>query len=805
MVADRRMSAPSGVLCLLVLLMAACGGGNSIAVGVNQLPPTITTQPGSQTVSLGATATFSVSVSGASPFTFQWQRNGTSITGATSATYTTPTVTVADNGATFQVIVSNAAGSQTSNAATLSVSQAPAISSQPANQTVNIGSTATFSVTASGAAPLAYQWQRNGANIGGNAAGYTTPPAAATDNGAMFQVIVSNGAGSQTSNPATLSVNLPPTIATQPASLTVSIGATATFSVVASGTPPFTYQWQENGANITGATFAGYTSPPVALADTGAMFTVIVTNPFGSQASNPATLTVSATAPPGTDVTTYKNDLARTAQNLTETKLTLANVNSTNFGLLRSLSVTGKVDAQPLYLSQFTISGVVHNVVYVATEHDLVYAFDSDTGATLWSKSLLGTGETTSDNRGCDQVTPEIGITATPVIDRNAGTHGVIYAVAMSKDGSGKYHQRLHALDLTTGAELFGGPTEVQASLTVLSGTNTFDPKQYKERPGLLLLNGLIYTMWSSHCDNQPYTSWIMSYNQTTLALNNVFNIGPNAGGAGPSIWMSGGAPAVDASGNIYVLAANGVFEQTLTATGFPSEGDYGNAFVKISTTGGVMSVTDYFEELNEMSENGGDTDLGSGGAMLLPDLTDGTGTVRHLAVGAGKDTNIYVVDRGNMGKFSLSRNNIYQELDGVLPGGIWSTPAYFQGPCLGPCQGTVYYGSVGSTLQAFTITNAKLSTSATVQTANNFPYPGTAPAVSANGTTNGIVWAAENSSPATLHAYNAATLAELYNSGQAGSRDRCGSGNKFITPTIADGKVFLGTQNSVCVFGLLP
>ncbi|HKM89556.1 MAG TPA: immunoglobulin domain-containing protein [Candidatus Acidoferrales bacterium] len=589
---------------------------------------------------------------------------------------------------------------------------------------------------------------------------------------------------------------LPPTITSQPQSQIVNLGQSATFSVTATGSAPLTYQWQENGMNIPGATAASYTTPSTTMMDNGAVFRVTVSNSLGSQTSNPAALSFNSVNESGTDVSTYKNDLARTGQNLTETALTLENVNSTIFGLLRNLAVTGKVDAQPLYLSQFNINGTPHNVVYVATEHDLVYAFDSDNAAMLWMAPVLEAGETPSDNRGCNQVSPEIGVTATPVIDRNAGPHGAIFVVAMSKDGSGNYHQRLHALDLTSGAELFGGPKEVQATYPGQAGQTTFEPAQYKERPGLLLLNGQIYTSWSSHCDNQPYTGWIISYNETSLAQTTIFNIAPNSNGGGPSIWMSGGAPAVDSAGNIYLLAANGVFETTL-ANGFPSGGDYGNAFVKISTTNNALAVADYFEMDHEVSENGSDADLGSGAAMLLPDFTDSGGTVRHLAVGAGKDSNLYVVNRDNMGKFSATSNNIWQELDGALPGGIWSTPAYFNH--------VVYYGDVGGTLKAFTITNAKLSTSPAFETTTSFGYPGTAPAVSANGSSNGIVWAAENSSPAILHAYNALNLAELYNSGQAGARDHCGDGNKFITPTIADGKVLLGTQTSVCVFGLLP
>jgi len=211
-------------------------------------------------------------------------------------------------------------------------------------------------------------------------------------------------------------------------------------------------------------------------------------------------------------------------------------VNSTKFGLLRTLAVIGKVDAQPLYLSQLPISGSLHNVVFVATEHDTVYAFDADTGATLWSVSV-------------------------------ANGESPIYVVAMSKDGQGKYHHRLHALDVTTGSEMFSGPKEVQATFPKSGGQTTFDPGQYKERPGLLLLNGVVYLSFSSHCDGGAYTDWVMGHNQTTLAQMSVLNIGPNGGG--PSIWMSGGAPAADAAGNIYVLAANGAFETTLDANGF--------------------------------------------------------------------------------------------------------------------------------------------------------------------------------------------------------------------------------------------
>ena len=261
---------------------------------------------------------------------------------------------------------------------------------------------------------------------------------------------------------------------------------------------------------------------------------------------------------------------------------------------------------------------------------------------------------------------------------------------------------------------------------------------------------------------------------------------------------MAGGGPAVDASGNIYLLSANGAFETTLDAKGFPNAQDYGNSFLKISNAGAGLSVLDYFTMSNEVAESNADMDLGSGGELLLPDMTDSTNTVRHLMVGAGKDGNIYVVDRDAMGKFNGGSNNNYQTLNGALPGGVWSTPAYFNG--------TVYYGDVSGTLKAFAISSAKLAGAPLSQSATQFIYPGTAPSVSANGTANGIVWAHENASPAVLHAYDATNLAhELYNSNQAAAnRDQFGTGNKYITPVIADGKVFVGTTNAVAVFGLL-
>ncbi len=494
-------------------------------------------------------------------------------------------------------------------------------------------------------------------------------------------------------------------------------------------------------------------------------------------------------------VLTWHNDNQRTGQNLQETILTPQNVRAASFGRLAVLNLDGKVDAQPLYVLGVTIPGQgLHNVLYVATEHGSLYAFDADTYKLVAQVSLLGTNETPSDDHGCFQVTPEIGITATPVIDPQAGPNGTIYAIAQSKDSSQHYHHRLHALDLATLAERAGGPIEIQATFPGKGAENTFNPAVHIERPGLLIANGVVYTSWGSHCDAGAYAGWVLSYNEATLAQVGVLNLTPNGNDGG--IWAASSGPAADENGNIYVLTGNGTFDTSLTSSGFPSKGDYGNAFVKISASG-ASSVLDYFTMVNTVAESAADTDLGSGGLMLLPPLDNGRGGAPvSLVVGAGKDGNIYVLDRNNLGKFNPSMDSIYQLLSNVLPGGTWSSPAWFNGK--------LYYGGVGDTLKAFGFTGGLFSLSA--HSSTTFPFPGTTPSISANGTRNGIVWALENQTPAVLHAYDASNVAiELYNSNQEGARDHFGAGNKFIVPTIANGKVYVGTTNGVGVFGLLP
>ncbi|MGH9574852.1 MAG: pyrrolo-quinoline quinone [Candidatus Acidiferrales bacterium] len=509
------------------------------------------------------------------------------------------------------------------------------------------------------------------------------------------------------------------------------------------------------------------------------------------------------------NVLTYHNDNARTGQNLNETILTTDNVDAETFGKIGIMPVPSNVDAEPLYVSGLTIDGVTHNVVFVASESDVVYAFDADTFALLWHASVTS-GESPSDEvNNCFQVQPSMGVTATPVIDLDAGTHGTIFVVAMTKDSAGNYHQRLHALDLITGAERPGSP----ALITATSGQSKFDPMQYKERAGLLLVNGYIYLAWASHCDIDPYQGWLMVYKESNLQQTSVLNLTPT--GTRGGVWMANTAMSSDSSGNIYVLVGNGTFgdgsaNPQLNSSGFPAQPNFGNAFLKLSTANNSLFVQDYFAMFNANAESDKDLDLGSGGAIVLPELADSQGATHRLAVGAGKDGYIYVVDRDAMGKYNPSNDQaIYQKLNDpqgdasgtpALTGQVLSMPAYFNG--------TVYFNAEQDTIKAFPLSNGMLSAQPSSQSPLTIEFPGCTPSISANGAANGIVWCAGvGAKKATLYAFDATDLSqELYDSGQAGKRDAFvdNGSDKFVTPMVANGKVYVGTTRGVVVFGLL-
>lgn len=581
-----------------------------------------------------------------------------------------------------------------------------------------------------------------------------------------------------------------PVVTTQPTAQTSSVGKTATFTVTATGDTPLAYQWYANGAAITGATSTTYTTPQLTISENGIPFFVYISNPAGSTESATVDLTVTQT----TGSVTLRNDIARTGQNLSESILTPATVSTASFGKIGLLPVDGQVDAQPLFLSNVVLTGgSMHDVLYIATGHGSVYAFDAASGAVLWHSSLLGSAETPASASSCGQP-GEASIASTPTIDRARGPNGAIYVVAASVDGGGNSVQRLHALDVTTGAELFGGPAAIEASTgaaaTRSGGLPTrFDPAQYNAQAGLLMLNGQLYASWSANCGSSSGSVWIMDFDATTLALNSSLILQETSGQNRNA--ASGSGLAADAAGNIYFFDGNAALDATANASPNSNQGAAGNAFLRLSNSKS-LSVLGSSNVFGTLRGSAGDAEAAWGGALILPDLTDSSGVIWHLAVGAGKDASIYVVNRDSLGASG------YQKLDGALSSnGVYGMPAYFNQ--------TVYFGAAGDAIKAFAIRGARLSSSPSSETSTNFGGSGATPSISANGMANAILWAVENGDTAVLHAYDAANLSrELYNTSQAAKgRDALGSGN-FIAPLVANGKVYVGGKANVAIFGLL-
>ena len=795
------------------LLLAAPAGTGAATVAVSGLPGGVTLSPATLPVTPGVASPlmFTAAASAAAAtamVTFTASSNGQSVStqaslsvqaapAGFSLSVTPGTLTLAADGTAGTVSVLAAAQGAFSSSVQVAIAGLPAgVTAQPSSLTLTPGTAATLTLTAPA-----------GTAIGSSTATLT-------------------GTSGTLTHTASLAINVTPpppdfSLAVSPQSLTATMGAagkpvqltetavngfTDNVNVALSGLPAGVTANPDSFSLTPGmpqsVTLTAGNNAPAGTAN------VVFTGTSGSL-THTATLALTVSSS-GVNVTTYHNDNARDGWNNAETVLTPQNVNLNEFGKLTELPVDGNVDGQPLYVSGLSIAGQAHNVLIVVTEHDSVYAFDADSLKQLWRVSAVGANETPSDDQGCNQISPEIGITDTPVIDRTHGPNGTVFFVAMTKDASSKYHQRLHALDLATGAETQDSPSEIQAYFPgtgygSTNGTQVFDPGQYAERVGLLLMNDQLYLAWTSHCDQDPYTGWLMAYSETSLQQTGIMNLTPNGpstphftDGAG-AIWMAGAGLAGDSHNNVFFLDGNGFFDSTLNANGFPAQGDFGNAFMKVSLTGNVLAAADYFAAYNIQAESDADQDLGSGGAMLLPDLVDAKGNTRHLAVGAGKDTNIYVVDRDNMGKFNASSNNaVYQELPNALANGAWSMAALFNN--------TVYYAGQQDHLKAFPITSALLATTPASQSANTFGYPGATPSVSSNGAQNGIVWVIEPNNGGVLHAYDPTNLqTEFYNSNWAGYNRDHFTYRKFVPPMIANGKVYVATgSNTVAVFGLL-
>ena len=497
-------------------------------------------------------------------------------------------------------------------------------------------------------------------------------------------------------------------------------------------------------------------------------------------------------------VTTAQYDNARTGADLHETILTPRNVNVDQFGKVFTLAVDGDVYAQPLYLPQIDIAGKGrHNVVFIATEHDSVYAFDADQpGPPLWRVNFLDprAGVTTVDQQDvrCFFIAPEIGITPTPVIDTASGT---IYVLARTKEHE-RFYQRLHALDITTGREKFGGPRAIEASMPGrgwFSGTISFGQLHENPRSALLLDHGRIYIAWASSCDVRPYYGWVMAYDARTLKQVGVFNASPEGQESG--VWQGDAGIAADENGNVYAVTGNGVF------TAASGGRDYGDTVLKLRLGPHGLEVGDYFTPSNERQLNAQDNDLGGGGPVLLPDQP---GAHRRLLVVAGKGATIYLIDRDRMGKFqSHNDSHAVEALPHAAGESAFGAPAYWNGH--------LYFLAGGDVLKDWPLENGRLASHPAASGTERFADSGATPAVSADGSKDGIVWALSSKGwrsmdlPAVLHAYEAANVAhELYASNRQRLRDGAGDALRFAIPTIANGRVYVGAKNEVDVYGLL-
>ena len=503
------------------------------------------------------------------------------------------------------------------------------------------------------------------------------------------------------------------------------------------------------------------------------------------------------------NVPTYHYDNARTGQNVHETQLTQALVNIDSFGKLFSQPVDGQIYGEPLVVKSLQIGSATHMAVFVATEGDSVYAFDgnNNTGSNanpLWHVNFTNpaSGITTvpSSDLGIVSITPQVGITGTPVIDVSNGT---LYVVAATKE-NGAYYQRLHALDLSTGEEKFGGPVAISATVkgrgsNAVNGYISFDPFRSNQRPALLLENGVVYISWASYGQENkyPYHGWVIGYDENTLQMTAAYCVTPNGDQGG--VWQTGDGPAADSMGNIFFMAGNGTFDVNKGGT------DYGMSYVKLSTATG-LNVSSFFTPYDAVKESNADLDLGSGGPLLLPYQTGAT--TPYLAVGAGKDGNLYLLNRNNLGGFHPKDNSqILEEIPNAFAKhSVYSTPAYWQG--------NLYYWATFDYLRIFSVANGLVVSTPIATSTYSLASPGATPVISSNGAADGIVWALDTSQTLTgaavLHALNAETAVELYNSKQSGSRDTAGNAVRFTVPTVANGKVYVGTATELDVYGLL-
>jgi hypothetical protein len=761
---------------------------------------------------------------GAAPYTWSISSGslpaGLSLDAASGVISGTPTIAVNNGPLTVTVTDSSTPALTQSKALTITIAPLPLVilatslppgqlgSSFSATLTENGGTPPfTWSIT-SGTLPTGLSLNAMTGAIGG------VPGAVVSNTPLTFQV-------QDSSNPQQrASVSLSLTVSGASLSVSLSLvraGLTVTqplsISATTNDAAGVTWNISPSGGAFNPAASASGAKVTLMAPSTAGVYTVTATSVSDTTKSSSATIGVTDLA----GVYTYHNDLARDGSNTHEYALTTANVTTASFGKLFSCTADGAIYAQPLWVANLTVNGAVHNVVFVATAHDGLFAFDADASPCLqlWSANLIDTnhganaGEMTVPSgttnylvgSGYGDITPEVGVIGTPVVDPASRT---LYVVSKSVDSATKknFYQRLHAIDLATGNEKPGSPVSITSSTTYPGtgdggSTVKFNPRQEGQRAGLALVNGTVYIAWASHEDAAPYYGWVIgySYNGSGFSQTGVLNVVPNVGFGG--IWMSGGAPAADAAGYLYLITANGGFDADSTSA---PNNDYGDSYLKLSNT---LQVKDYFTPSDQDTDESKDLDFGSGGTAVLADLPAGS-PVTHLAIGGGKDSQLYVLNRDSMG--GLGDGNARQQISlgtkNSFKGAIFSTAGLWNN--------NLYVAGVSSPLSAFRLdpSTAMFSASGTTSSpSGGFRFPGSTPSVSASGTTNGIVWALDVSQyctpdssacgPAILHAYDGTNVQkELWNS--AGVRtDAAGYAVKFTVPTIANGKVYVGTRGN--------
>jgi len=752
---------------------------------------TITISPSAANVAAGTTQQFTATVPGVPNASVTWAVDqivgGNATVGTISATglYTAP---AAVGNHTITATSTGGAASATVAVFTLSVS--------PSAATVALSATEQFTATAQGLSAPVFSWSVD-TIAGGNStvgtittAGLYTAPAQAGTHTIAASVVNASGTASAAVTVISFTVT--------PSTATVDPSATQQFTAAIQASTETTFSWSVDGVaggNVTTGTISTsglYTAPGVLGAHT-----VTATTTTTPSVSADAAVTVVNLAQAA--VLTYHNDDARDGAYMQEVTLTPANVNSTKFGKLFSYSVDGQIYAQPLYLPQISIAGGTHDVVYVETQNNSVYAFDATGVQTtpFWQVNL-GAPVTKNDYSG---VSPVVGILSTPVIDSTTNT---MYVFSESSGGDGPFH--LHALDVATGAEKFGGPVLVTGTVPGTggesSGGNITLGTDCYQRMGLALnpVTNAIYIPFGS-CAH----GWVLAYDKTALAQTAIFNDTPDGDGGG--LWASGGAPAIDdTTGDLYLMSG---VDELSPGVGDPVTNGYNDSFLRLDPTN--LSVLDYFTPDDNFTLAANDVDLGAGSNILVPNNTSST---PHETIGGGKDGNIFVVNRDKMGGYNpppVDTNNVIQTVQTGTQqyNNIFSTPVYWNG--------SIYYHCNQDVLRAFSwnASTGLLSTTATSKATPVYGMHGATASLSSNGATNGIIWDIDNSAyvdtgtgsgPSILHAYDATNVAtELYNSSQAGSRDTAGAALKFTVPTIAGGRVFVPTSTELDVYGLLP